>query len=64
MSVAIGSRRLSVCVVSRAVVRSFAAAMMIWFLVVEGMRSLWGNHLIVSQIRVDDILGVQMLKHR
>ena len=61
VSDAIGGRRVSVSVERRAAVRSLAAAMMIWSRVAFGIFKLCGNHLTVSQIRVEAVEGVQML---
>ena len=60
MSDAIGGRRVFVRVERRAAVRSLATAMMIWSRVAVGIFRLWGNHLTVSQIRMEAVEGVQM----
>ena len=53
-----------VCDVNSAFVRLLAAAMMIWSLVSVGIHILYGNHFTASHIRVDDVVGVQMVWQR
>lgn len=54
-------RMLSMCVVSRTTVRPLANMMMVWSLVADDIRKLYGNHLTVSQIRVDKVECVHIL---
>ena len=63
MSIVPGGKRLFVLVVSNATVRSLAAAMMILSRVASDMRKLYGNHLTMSQMRVDNVDGVHILWH-